>query len=95
MLVERNLVDVSTGSANDPAYRTPLWQWVWAMIGWMTIPFLITWFFVIRTPSWTSVSVLPILMLATFVMTIIGVPLVRWGWGDHGGRRKDGPWRPS
>ena len=94
-LVVRDLVDVSTGAANSPDYRTPLWQWAIAALGWVMVPFAIVWFYVIEPSGWTNTTIPALVMLATFVITITGVPAVRWRWRDHGGRRAGGPWRPS
>lgn len=94
-LVERELVDVSSGSANDRSWRTPLHQRFLAAIGWAIPPLLIAWTVLILRPDWHELAIPAALMLLTFLCTIVGVPVVRWKWRDHGGTREEGPWRPS
>lgn len=94
-LVVRDLVHVSTGSENTAGTSAPVRQWVVALLSWMAIPALIAWVVFVHHPNYTNLIFPGIVMATTFVLTIVGVPIVRWFWLDHGGKRRGGPWRPA
>lgn len=94
-LVVRDLLYVATGSTNDPTYRTPLRQRVVAIVGWSLVPLLLFWVVFVHRPGADGIAWPGIVMLASFLVTVAGVPMVRWQWRDHGGVRRGGPWRPS
>lgn len=94
-LVVRDLVHVATGSGNSAAYAVPNRQKAIALVAWTMVPILVGWVIFVHRPSWTAFIVSAGVMLATFGVTIIGVPIVRWFWRDHGGSRRGGAWHPS
>lgn len=89
------VVHKATGIRNRPDVRTPWWQPALAALVWLLIPVAIwfNWFF--RPVTWNAIAAPAIVMLTTFTMTVIGVPLVRLLWRDRGGRRRGGAWKPS
>jgi hypothetical protein len=89
-LIGQDVTTVATGSANRRD-RSPSWQQAVAMCTWVVLVVLIWWTWIAHPPT-TTFAVLPaVVMLLTLVVTIIGVPLVRWRWGDRGGSPKGGP----
>lgn len=94
-LVVRDLMHVATGSANSSEEHGSPGQRAIAVIAWMSVPALLAWLVLYHRPDW-GVLILPAaVMLATFVITIVGVPVVRWLWRDHGGTRRGGAWHHS
>ncbi len=94
-LVVRHAATVATGSRNPLGTWTPLWQKAAALLAWTAVPLLIWWNWIAHRPPLMTLALPAALLLATFAATVVGVPLVRWTWRDHGGSRRGGPWRPS
>ena len=93
-LIARDVTIVATGSADD-GRRTSGWQLGVALAAWVSLPVAAWWTLIVHPPVLEGVVVPAAVMLATFALTVVGVPIVRWRWRDHGGRRSGGPWRPS
>ena len=94
-LVVRDVVSVATGSRNADGFRDPIHQRLLAALAWFVVPFLIWWTVFILRPNGAALLIPAAFMTITFIGTIIGVPIVRSRWGDRGGTRKGGSWRPS
>lgn len=94
-LVIRDLLFVSTGSENRSGTTTPMSHRLLILLSWLSLPALISWVVFVHRPNVFNLIAPGIVMLVTFFATIIGVPIVRWLWRDHGGRRRGGAWRPS
>jgi hypothetical protein len=92
---------IDTGAArpvtgiHNPSRSHTWWQPVVAIGAWIAIPIAMwfTWF--VRPVSWADVARPALVLLTTFAMTVVGVPLVRMLWRDRGGRRQGGAWKPS
>lgn len=94
-LVVRDLMYVATGSADALPREIPFRQKLVVAMSWAAIPLLLAWVIFVHEPEWVGLLFPAGVMLATFVFTIVGVPIVRWFWRDHGGKRRGGAWRPS
>lgn len=94
-LVVRDLVYVSTGSKNSPNHSTPFLHHVLALLAWLSVPLLIFWVVFVHQPGLLDLVYPALAMLATFLFTITGVPIVRRLWRNHGGRHRTKPWPPS
>lgn len=94
-LAVRDILTVATGSADAAGHRAPWRQRVAATVAWAVLVAAVVWNWVVRPVTIGVFLVAGAGLVVTLFGTMIGVPLARWRWRDHGGRRRDGPWRPS
>lgn len=94
-LAVRDVLSVATGSADTPGRPAPWRQRIAATCAWVVVAVAVAWNWVVHPVTIGVLLVAGAGLVATLLGTMVGVPLVRWRWRDHGGRRRGGPWRPS
>lgn len=83
----------STGSVSDPEPH-PVTQRLVALTAWLVAVGAFVWLWVLQPPSADEIVIPLVVKAVLFVSVVAGVPLVRAGWRDHGGRAPQEP-RPQ